>query len=394
MKILSLVLTLILTLSLCGCYDSKEIDETAYIIALGIDKTANSAYNYTFQFSAPLATMSSEGSKGGAEGDLKENPTVRNIVISAPDFYTAKNLTNNFLSKTVDMSHLKLMVFSASVDQDGFLEHSQFMLREREVRPHTAIALAKTTAEEYLKSINPELEANTAKYYELMSLRSNNVYSPTKRLSDFVDEISAEGGISCLPVATSGDSSYSLNNQNKTSNWVSLDDTKVKSQKAEMRGMAIFKNGQPTAALDGDLAMVYNILRRDIKSCVITLKNPHLDDSFISFRLNIPHACEYSLDNTKKPCRIKINQGFDIEFLGGHLPSGFSSYDELFSFADSSITQKVTAYFYQLSRNYHADIMKIGDSFKKSFWATENFLASNWEDIFASAEFDIDIYFI
>ncbi len=393
MKILSLVLAFIIPLSLCGCYDSKEIDETAYIIALGIDKAADSGFSYTFQFSAPLATMSSEGSTGGAESESKENPTVRNIVISAPDFYTAKNLTNNFLSKTVDMSHLKLIVFSASVDQDGFLEHSQFMLHEREVRPHTAVALATTTAEEYLKSINPELEANTAKYYELMSLRSNNVYSPTKRLSDFVDEISSEGGISCLPIASLGSSSSPLPNQSKSSQWVSLGDTKVKSQKAEMRGMAIFKNGQPTAAVDGDLAMIYNILRRDIKSCVITLKNPHLDDSFVSFRLNIPHACEYSLDRAKKPCRIKISQGFDIEFFGGNLPSGFSSYDELFSFADHAITQKVTAYFYQLSRSHHADIMKISDCFKKSFWSAENFLSSDWEDIFASAEFDVNIYF-
>ncbi len=394
MKIFSIFLAFVLSFSLCGCYDSKEIDETAYIIALGIDKAGSSGFNYTFQFSAPLATTNHEGGGGEKEGDSKENPTVRNVVINAPDFYTAKNLTNNFLSKTVDMSHLKLIVFSASVDQNGFSQHSQFMLREREVRPHTAVALSTATAEEFLKSINPELEANTAKYYELMSLRSNNVYSPTKRLSDFVDEISSESGVSCLPTASPGGVAQPSAIQSSANGWISIGDTNIKSQKALMQGMAVFKKGQPAAVLDGNFAMIYNILNRDIKSCIITLKNPRLKDSFLSFRLNIPHPAEYSLDNTKKPCHIKISQGFDIEFFGNNLPSGFSSYDELFSFADRSITQQISEYFYELSRGCRADIMKIGDSFKKSFLTSEKFLTSSWESMFTSAEFDVDICFI
>lgn len=394
MKRLSIIFVVVATIfSLCGCYDSKEIDETAYIIALGIDKNENPGYNYTFQFSAPLATMSSEGSKGGASSEHGENPTVRNIVITAPDFYTAKNMTNNFLSKTVDMSHLKLIVFSASVGQEGFLNHSQFMLREREVRPHTAVALAETTSEEYLKAVNPELEANTAKHYELMSLRSNNVYSPIKRLSDFVDELNSENGSSVLPVACA---SGKLKDNIKSDNgqhWVGLKDTEIKSQRAEMRGMGIVRNGQPVGILDGDFAMLYNILKKDIKSCTVTLKNPHYDNLFLTFRLNILHPAEYSVDITKKPCRILVSQGFDIQFFGGGLPEGFSSFEELYDYADRVITKKISSYFYEISRNQRADIMKIGDRFKSKFLTNENWKSFNWENTFQAAEFGVNVYF-
>ncbi len=395
MKRLSLMLIFVLAVFLlCGCYDDKEIDETAYIIALGIDKSEGDGYNYTFQFSAPLATMSSEGSSGGADSESGKNPTVRNIVITAPDFYTAKNMTNNFLSKTVALSHLKLIVFSASVDEDGFLNHSQFMLREREVRPHTAVALAKTTAEEYLNCVNPELEANTAKYYELMSLRSNNVYSPTKKLADFVDDLSSKSGVSILPVACTDGEPISTAKKDAFSPLANLDHSRINSKKAELRGMAIFKNGQPVGMVNGNFAMLYNLLTRDIKSCTLSLKNPTFEDSFLTFRLSIPHPATYLANCAEKPCRISVSQGFSIEFLGGGLPQGFSSYDQLYAYADHALTQAFLAYFNELSRGKRADIMKIGDCLKSKFLTNEAWSDFDWENAFQSAQFDIDIYFV
>ena len=51
-KLLSaLLVTILSAYLLCGCFDDREIDETAYIIALGIDKGEGNYYIYTFQFS-------------------------------------------------------------------------------------------------------------------------------------------------------------------------------------------------------------------------------------------------------------------------------------------------------------------------------------------------------
>lgn len=393
-KLSSIFLIFVIAVSLCSCYDDREIDETAYIIALGIDKGESGGFSYTFQFSAPLATMDGEGSKGGAESKDGENPTVRNIVITAPDFYTAKNMTNNFLSKSVDMSHLKLIVFSAAVDSDGFLSHSQFLLREREIRPHTAVALARNSAEEYLKSVNPELEANTAKYYELMSLRSNNVYSPTKRLSDFVDEINSQGGVSVLPIACTDAEVRQSTFDGGTGALVGIEHSEIKSDKSELRGMAIFKNGEVRSLADGSSAMLFNILNRDIKNCMLTFKNPYKAEDFFTLRLNIPHPAEYLVDNTKKPCLILVSQGFNLEFFGGALPDGFSSHTQLYAYAKSAISDKLSHYFYDLSRAHHADIMKIGDCFKRNFLTNKQWDSFDWDSVFQTAEFEINIYFV
>ena len=68
MKIKAFILSLLFFLLtfLSGCYDLKEIDETAYIVALGIDKGKDKNFSYTFQFTSPLAIM--------AQGSSEENP--------------------------------------------------------------------------------------------------------------------------------------------------------------------------------------------------------------------------------------------------------------------------------------------------------------------------------
>ncbi|MBQ9737648.1 MAG: hypothetical protein IJV86_04540 [Clostridia bacterium] len=393
-KALFLVFAMVVLCTGCG---GREIDETAYIIALGIDEGEKSGYTYTLQFSAPLETVEGKGAQAEGKGkgeEKNENSTVRNVVIKAKDFYTARNMINNFMGKNVDMSHLKLIVFSKGLDGDGFLKHSQFLLREREVRPHTAVAASKSSAEEYIKSVRPELEANTAKYYELMSMQSNNVYSPSKRLSGFVDELLSDTGVAFLPIALTGSQSENGESAEGESMWVDIKDGVIESSRAELRGMAIFKDGELLTEADGDFAMIYNILSRGIKSCTLSLKNPYQKQHTISFRLRIPHQAEYSVDAQKKPCRILVTQGLGVEFLGGELPEGFSSYEDLYAYARSVLTERFTEYFYDLARGKRADIMKIGNSRKARLLTEAEWKPEEWEKTFEGAEFVVNVYFI
>ncbi len=151
----------LLCLTLCGCYDGSEIEEQAYIIALGIDKGENTAYKYTFQISNPLESGISTGSKKEEKGDSAEkdsNKTVNNITIEADNYYLAGNKLKSILSKDFDISHIKLIVFSFDAASDDALAHSELLLREREVRPSTNVCLTKS-AEEFLNNVKPSLRS-------------------------------------------------------------------------------------------------------------------------------------------------------------------------------------------------------------------------------------------
>ncbi len=389
-------LIFLLPVFLSGCYDRKEIDETAYIVALGIDKGENREYSYTFQFSAPLA-ISQEGESGESppkqeDSGEGENSTVRNLTINAPDFYVAKNMINNFMSKNIDMSHLKLIVFSSEVDENALETHSQLLLREREVRPHTAIAVAAESASGYLENVNPELEANTSKYYELMSLRSNNVYAPTKRLHDFVDELSADDSATALPVAISGSQTSDFPADSSSPQWVSAHHSSVSTDRSVLYGMAIFKDRKLHSAMNGDSAMIYNILTQSIESCTVTVRDKYNPENTVSFRLTIPQKAVYKISiNTKQ---ITVTQNLQAEFLGGALPKGYRTRDELYSYANSVLTNRISEFFTDLSREKSADIIGIRNFLRKNFVTWDEWNNFNWNGFYKNAKFNIKINFI
>lgn len=390
-KFVSLI-SILLCLIITGCYDMKEIDETAYIVALGIDKGDNSGFSYTFQFSAPLAITNSSDESESSSSDKpnsSENKTVTNLTVNAPDFYVARNMTNNFMSKNADMSHLKLIVFSAEVSATDIEHHSQLLLREREIRPHTAIAVSESTAKNFLEKVNPELESNTSKYYELMSLQSNNVYAPTKKLHDFVDELTVKHCDTVLPLATNGEKTSDIPADSTPIGWVSNHDGFIESQNSVLCGMAIFKEGKLTSVTNGDDAMIFNILNRNIESCTVTVKNKYNPDCTVSFRIIIPQKACYGI--TPKSNTVTVTQELRAEFLGSILPEGYGSFDELYSHIRNMITNRIQIFLYDISRNKSADILGLRNQFRKKFLTENEWESYDWKSFYTQTQFTVNI---
>ena len=391
----TVIFLLLLTFSLVGCYDIKEIDQTAYIIALGIDKGEDSNFSYTFQFSAPLA-IAGETEQGGesteSASESEGNSTVTNLTVQAPDFYVARNLTNNFMSKNIDMSHLKLIVFSANIDAKALENHSQLLLREREIRPHTAIATASSTASAFLQNVNPELESNTSKYYELMFLRSNNVYAPTKRLHDFVDELTDGTRDSVLPIAASGKELKKFPADSSDYNWVGTHMTSINSENSVLCGMAVFKNGKFSGIMDGDSAMIYNILNKNTDTCTVTIRSKYRSDQTLSFRITVPEQACFSV-NIQNP-KILISQKLRAEFLGSILPEGYSSFDELYSHLRNMITNRTSEFFSDAFCEKSADILNLRNSIRPQFSTWDKWKNFNWQDFCRKSSFSVNIKFI
>ncbi len=382
------IFMLSLTLFLTGCYDLKEIDETAYIVALGIDNGYENNFSYTFQFSSPLSIMESS-TEGQPEPKKEENSSVTTLTIMAPDFYIAKNLTNNFLSKNIDMSHLKLIVFSAEVDESGITKHSQLLLREREVRPHTSIAISPDLAAEYLKNVNPELESNTSKYYDLMSLRSNNIYTPSQKLHDFVDSIKTRGRDTMLPIATKGENVNDFPKDSHTLAWITPSASEISSMHSVLCGMAVFRDGKLTSAMDADSSLMFNFLSHNIENFVVTIKDKYNPAENLSFRIITTRPAQFDIDLEKK--EIQVSQKCEISFLGSHIPKGYLSEQDLSTYALSILNSRVSDF---LTYSYHTqkiDILNLHDCIRKDFFLWEDWNTFDFESFYKTANFVTDI---
>ncbi len=200
-KISAVVLCLVLCLPLVGCYDSREVEKTAYLIALGIDKGENAAYRYTFQISNPLETGGSTEEKGMPEEKQKEgNKGVNHLTAEADSVYLALSQLRSKLGKEPDLSHIKVIFFSKELAREGLSKQAEILLRERKIRPDTNLCLTES-AQELLTGIKPTLEQSTARYYELMFQRKVSPYAPVTELEEFVTDCRSSGKDPVLPIA-------------------------------------------------------------------------------------------------------------------------------------------------------------------------------------------------
>ena len=238
---------------LCACYDSQEIDKSAYVIALGIDNGTD-GYIFTFQISSPLA-MGGGGELGGTT-DSEKNTRVENIIIGSSSLSEAKSKLNNFLSKKINLSHLKIIIFSENVAKTGLSAHLPFLLREREIRPDTKLAVSSSTAEDFLKSINPALEANTADYYDLV-FENGGTFAPEKTLWEFVNE--QETFASALPRGNVSELSTSSDFSPDTINRIST-------SKAEFSGLYLIKDYMLVGDLPPTQSVIYSLLSGKTKN--------------------------------------------------------------------------------------------------------------------------------
>ena len=201
----SILVLLIGIVPLCGCYDNRDIEDTAYAIAVGVDKDENTgSLIFSFQFTNPLTTgENTDPQNSGSEESETENKSVNNISIDADNIFDGLESVKRFIGKTPSLSHLKLIVFSKSItNSDGYLKNiCEDFININDVRPETKICIASTdTAKEYLYGVNPSLEESTARYYELLFSDSSTTETLQTNLRTFLIKLTGSSGDGYLPI--------------------------------------------------------------------------------------------------------------------------------------------------------------------------------------------------
>lgn len=373
---------------LSACYDASDIEETAYLIALGIDK-GESGFLYTFQLASPAPDKEGGGEKG-------ENPTAKNVVIGAEDFYTARNMFSNYLSKSLNMSHLKMIVCSKEIAESSFYEHSQLFSREREIRPGTYLAVSSKSAEEFLKAVNPALEGNTAKYYELINLDRSMLYAPAKRLGEFLSDMETSDGSGVLPVARVLETEKSdgiKGEKHEKGEMVKGTVSRVSDSKTELFGMGIFKKGKIIGMLDGNDAFMYNILTGFSEDFVFSVKSTDDEQRTLSFKVSLDNKPKIKVLENGEKIRVDVMVEGDIEYMGIKDFENFKGEKGFEKIASDALGKELKAFLEKTASTYGADVLKVGDRLKKYYLTQEDFEKINFEDKYPYAEFYVSVLF-
>lgn len=194
---------------LSGCGDLREVENTAYVIAAGIDASPDGGKPlFTLQISNPLKNGSNldaaaaDGEEEEEGGEKSGEKPVSNITIPAENIFEALENSKSYLGKTPTLTHMKLIVFSEAVLRSGGVyELCRGFLSDDEVRPETKLCAADS-AKDYLGEVEPSLEESAARYYELLFSDKSATGSLETDLMRFTTKITSQKGGGYMPYVT------------------------------------------------------------------------------------------------------------------------------------------------------------------------------------------------
>ncbi len=155
-KVILVVCTCLIMLTGCG---GKEIDDMAYVVAIGIDNAENEKYGFTFAIGNPGGINGGGGEgEGGDSNVLIFETQIAESIFSAGDAVSAK------VGQEINFSHAELLVFSKEVASGGVDSFIDALTRNLYQRPKLIPTVSVTSAKETLEGINSKFEGNPEKY--------------------------------------------------------------------------------------------------------------------------------------------------------------------------------------------------------------------------------------
>lgn len=179
---LFIILTICI-ISLTGCYNQHSIDDLAYVVAIGIDVGTSNTLKVSFQ----IANTNSSGDKNSSNSQASES-VISSIECDSID--SGINLVNSYISKQVNLSHCKAIVFSEKLASTDLSKYIYTLVNKIQVRPNCNIIISRCDANYFLKNSKPTLEKLSAKYYEVAPTSTEYTgYSDNITLQDFFSSI-------------------------------------------------------------------------------------------------------------------------------------------------------------------------------------------------------------
>lgn len=386
------VVCIVLLLGFNSSYTSLNIDNLAYIVALGIDAGENNNYKVSFQF---IPRTSDSKSDSGTSGGGK---TVINTV-EAPSINTAINLMNSYLARKLNLSHCKVVIFSEEVAMNGISKEIYSLINNSQARPSTNIIICKNTAKKYIEDSNPILENMITKYYEIFpesGKYTGYIYNAT--LGDFFNQMVSN---TCDPFAILGGVNSNTNNENSTFNNngnvenIKSTETPFSGLRgSENVGVAVFKDDKLVGELNATETLCLSIIKGEVSSFLIHVPNPKNSEKEIDLIIYPSDKIEVTVDIVNGSPFITFKEKFIGKIYSASNDKEYLSEEEtkeLSSLSSKYLENILKNYLYKTSAQYNSDINDFGKYALSNFLTIDQFNEYGWKNNYKNSTFKVSI---
>ncbi|HEX2926507.1 MAG TPA: Ger(x)C family spore germination protein [Ruminiclostridium sp.] len=366
-------------ITLSGCYDNREIEDLAYVVAIGIDSAEGGMLDLTFQTAVPRAITTGQG----------KNTEIRSF--KTDNFLSGFRKTGRYLSKKINLSHTKIIVVSEELAKKGLLPFLNGLQNYMELRPNVNIIVAAQGAKNYIESIQPRLSASPTKFYDMMFKSYETDFRvQSSQLGDYLYRAGSSGS-QPVTVYTGADSTVSDIKNSETDKSAEQSDNIQKNM--SIKGLAVFNGDKMVGSLDSIETSLYGLLTGDRDYIKLEVNDP-LDSRYkilSNIRKESSSKTSILVYNNKPQIYIYLNLHVDIEAAQSNInysdPSNSAKVKKAY---EDYLGMEIRGLLSKASYGYNSDIFGFGQLAKKNFRTIAEWENIKWNNIFPNAVYRVD----
>ncbi len=360
-RIISLLLILFVIVAFMGSYDVEGIEDLAYVIAIGIDKSETNPDNIklTLQIAKPK--------------DKESNGTEpENLSIECPTFDTGLSTLNNSIDKKINLSHCTAVIISEELAKEGIEPFVLNLSNNTELRPTCHLFISKNKCEDFMNTVANSPDFSSGIYTATIKSSLSSSYTTESLLYDFYSTLR-----------------YDIKNPT----GIYVGNTK---EKAEILGIAVFKRSKLVGILTGTESISHNILKNKLETCSVLFPNPFEEGKNMTANLSLAKNSDFKVDLQGDTPHITCNIFVEARISSSQTTNDdYTSEEELDKINEALntfLTTSIRNYLYKTSKDFNSDVIGFEGALRKQFLTMDEYSSRvDWDKFYPNSEFDIKI---
>ena len=386
-KIFIIILIIIFFISFSYSYKTLNIENLAFVVALGIDSSDSKEIKVTFQFVNPPST---------SEGSNQESKIFQDTV-DCNSIPNAINIMNSYLARKIDLSHCRNIVFSEDIAKNGISNYIYTLMNDVQVRPTSNIIVTTCSANEYIKNSKPSLETSITRYYDIFTNSGHYTgYVSNASIGNFYNALVCN---SCEPYTILGGISSASSTNSKST---VPSDSNIKSgsspisgmRSSENIGMAAFKHDKLIGELDAIETVCFHILKNNLNGFIISVPEPEDNNSKIDLLITPKANTKIKVNLINGSPYIKIDTSFYAKMYSMDENTSYlnpNAIESISNICNKYLEDVLLSYLYKTSVEFKSDINGIGKYALSNFSTNTEFKNYNWVNNYTNSTFKVTV---
>lgn|GEM_PF-526789 len=275
-----------LALLLSGCWDRRELESSAYIIDLGVDRAPSGRLLITGRI-ALLAGLA-PGVRG-ASMSAGERLSATILTAEGQTLTNALYIMNGSMSRRLDFRHMRAVLVGEELAREGVEPYVMELIRLPEVRQTASFVQCRGRATDVIQASRPVAEINPAKLEEDYLLQAKHLHmTPPTRLHHVVSRIAANGGdpMTAAAAINPGVEAGEMEPREGSTSALPGELPRGGGNPVGRVGTAIFRRDKLRGFVNVDQTQMLLAMRGEMGKACLTMPDPYEPEAAITIRLH------------------------------------------------------------------------------------------------------------